>query len=231
LVGESSREEPFVKGMIRAIFCNATWTQSRLLEAGYAVSELCRLCNTGKDTMYHRCWECPESLQTRLAVAGPGLCALAAEHGIGKPLHPLFDRMLAEHPAAWLTKAFEQRRGDDSAAGRGIVYKRFDAEGMEVQEDAICLKGDLFSDGSCTRCPTTDAQRAGWAIIELDANDKLAAFALWPRRQKVSTNPAVRGDHGTGRGDTVRWRGGDYLQRLQNGRGHQRARGARNVET
>ena len=151
----------FSKGIIKSIFCDAIWTQYRLARAGYEVEQGCAKCGADQDSVYHRCWTCPASSETRERIAGRSLCNLAEQCGPGKPRHGIFSRLLAEHPA--------DRYPLPLAAG-GVFYEQFDDEGYNIDTEGqmITVQGELFVDGSCSRSKVKDMQRAGWALVEFN---------------------------------------------------------------
>eukprot|EP00959_Pyramimonas_sp_CCMP1952_P117528 2456969-Pyramimonas_sp.AAC.1 len=53
------------KGSVRALACNALWTNSRALRHGYQVCPLCPLRHTKVDSVFHRLWECEACMGER----------------------------------------------------------------------------------------------------------------------------------------------------------------------
>eukprot|EP00959_Pyramimonas_sp_CCMP1952_P300697 6289736-Pyramimonas_sp.AAC.1 len=58
------------KGSVRALSCNALWTNSRALRYGYHVSPLCLLCHAKIDSLFQIVWECMVCQEDRVELVG-----------------------------------------------------------------------------------------------------------------------------------------------------------------
>ena len=112
--------DPHGKALLAAAVCNATWTQSRLAEAGYKCSPMCVRCGQSIDTVWHRAWECPHSAELRAFLVSHSLVADALSAG---PHSMLFSRGIVPHPVDELPSrasdggvAFWSRAGEDPNA-------------------------------------------------------------------------------------------------------------------
>ena len=139
------------------------------------------MCGEAVDTMYHRAWKCKASEATRLEHGGRELCELAKQHGPEGRMHSLFSRCMAEHPGDSIPKPKAADPYAQSARARGIAYRKFEAEGYEEElGQPVEMRGKIYTDGSCTRSKVAEFQRAGWAAIQPDDEEKVIAVTYGP---------------------------------------------------
>eukprot|EP00972_Heterocapsa_arctica_P032163 4738524-Heterocapsa_arctica.AAC.1 len=77
------------------------WTQSRLVEKGYVVDVMCKLCKEAQDTVFHRLYECKACKAERDQVVKPAFLREALRAGPGDPL---YCKGWIDHPADQLPK-------------------------------------------------------------------------------------------------------------------------------
>ena len=159
---------PFQKGALRAVVCDAVWTKERFLAAGYIVDPVCDLCRDKPDTLFHRLWECEcEAVsELRKQVLPVSLIREARRAGAGSAA---FCRGLGPSIAALVPPPL-----DDG----GVLFTR---NGAIVEDRALwTLCGDVFYDGSCFQRGSNELNRATWAAIQMDADNKVVACVSGP---------------------------------------------------
>ncbi len=160
---------PQHRGAARAMMCNAIWTNSRAVEAGYNVLDECPLCGAVGDTPFHRVWRCPCSEAQRSKVAPAWLVAEAAR---ADPRDPFWVTGLFVHPAHdWPSPAQQQ-----PATIKKLV-------------DEAQFEDDMYIDGSCTASPFIELRRAGASVVACDTLGRERARAIMPIPRELHQTP------------------------------------------
>ncbi len=137
--------------------CGAVMTYSRASAGGYLVQDICPMCGCRGDTLHHRIWRCqhPEVIAARNRVAPRWLQA-----------------EVARRPATqsrWVTGFFPHP---------GDTWPRPVTEADPIVEYSGCgdpprgdmglpvLKGQIYSDGSCSQHVIKELRRAATAIVQ-----------------------------------------------------------------
>ncbi len=137
-------------GIMRAVLCNAVWTNERAHQADSRVAPHCRLCGAPRDTIFHRLWHCPCTAQERQTIAGDQLIRRARPAGEGDRF---FTTGVFPHPAdVWPSAANEP----------DIRVTRHDGGATEGR---LLVQGHFYPDGSCTTHVIQDLRRAGLAVM------------------------------------------------------------------
>eukprot|EP00959_Pyramimonas_sp_CCMP1952_P432134 9049461-Pyramimonas_sp.AAC.1 len=64
---------------MRALACDAIWAASSAKLAGYQISDICQLCHSEVDTLWHRLWECPSCSSVREEIADADIIVSALD--------------------------------------------------------------------------------------------------------------------------------------------------------
>ena len=155
------------KDIVHAVACNAVWTKVRLKDSGYDVEDTkCDLCGTGEDTLFHRIWQCqaPAVCAARNRAARKGLIDEAIIAGSGNPMY---------------THGFFPHPGDEIQPPCPTLESEcWHRDGADGCIDGIVrMNGDIFADGHASRTNVDELNRASWAIVEIDEDDTIVAYA------------------------------------------------------
>ena len=164
------RLTPLEKGCLRCMAAGGLWTQQRLVEAGYLVDSMCKLCGVCIDTIYHRLYECSAVATLRGEAAKPDFLREAIAAGPGDPL---YTRGLFAHPADRLPLPTEATES---------VLEVHGERGWETVGSAAELgfKGEIFTDGSFRPHMLRGMGRAGWGAVMVDDAGSVMARAYGP---------------------------------------------------
>ena len=165
----SRKYTPLEQGCIAAWFCDAIWTRQRALDAGYIIDPTCELCGAAPDTVWHRIWLCkaPQCLAARAEAAPWWIVTKAKRAG---PSSTVFSKGIFPHPEALVPRPYQESDSVDRRAhegGHGIVA--FTAAGTQVSLGSLQPRGNIFVDGSCTRHPVRDLNRASFSVVMVNS--------------------------------------------------------------
>jgi hypothetical protein len=144
-------QPPLLKGIAKALVCNAIWTNSRAHQAGYDTLPFCDICPDCIDDVSHRLWHCDRSRQFR------------DEHFGTKPLPTKMQGLPDEDP---LHRGLVEQPGlgqPGPCEDAGVVF--WSKEGLDRYQ---AFHGDVFLDGSCSKTFAKELNRASWAITKID---------------------------------------------------------------
>ena len=137
--------------------CRALYCRDELIKMGYLSSDLCPLCGTEKDSLYHRVWKCShvDASAARQAAAP----ARYRDWAAAEPTQICWSTGHFEHPA--------------------IHWPNIPVKGNMVLQDidgsALDLANHCFDypfvvpDGSAMRSVIPECSRAAWAVVFLDS--------------------------------------------------------------
>ncbi len=146
---------PLQRGALASTVAGAVWTRDRAFRAGYDVANVCPLCGEGGDTVHHRTWHCPHTSEARKDV----------------PRWLILEAQAAGHADAfWATGVFPHPADKHPHPAHDLDATCTDGSGHYVGEVGNWgLTGDIYVDGSCTRCDVKEMQRAGAAVVATNA--------------------------------------------------------------
>ena len=179
--------DPQGRGNLKALAAGALWTQVRLKEAGYEVSDSCPLCGGAKDTLFHRWWRCPhtEEIRTRVAPKHVLRWAAAADES-----SLAFSRAIVVHPDGQVcgpAPDYHEVLGQRCRDGGWDEQEFEDAMPLAARQSDV----DLFTDGSASTHPLAERRRASWSVIWLRRPDGLTEPA-GPSEPREHEPPAVQ---------------------------------------
>ena len=137
------------------------WPQARQYAKGWTADPACLVCGEGPGTLWHRRYWCPQWHGARTQRVSRALRLAAERIGQARPMRKeLFARGLLPDP-------------------RGILPRPKRADQLTVQwvnrpADGV-LTGTLFLDGSGLHGRYPALRRAGWSIVQVDAESQLQA--------------------------------------------------------
>ncbi len=170
------RLDQWGRGIVRALACNAIWTNARAHEAGMEVDPMCTKCRKARDTVHHRLWwcDCDEVEQLRRQCVPDRIVQQARREG---PSKQFFTTGIMPHPADVWPKP---------AQGPDINVVRYDGESPEgVQR----LSGRFYIDGSCTTHVIPELRRAGFAVAVYNGEGNLVATINSPLWEGLPQTP------------------------------------------
>ena len=155
----SKRWSAKAKGSIRSLTCDALWTHSRAIQAGYQLADdRCDMCGQLGDTPFHRLWRCPCFDSVRSELIDQYILDAAAAADPTDPLtEMLYCRGLFPHPG----DVFPRPAGEDSGIQARHVWH-------EPPPDDGDFRGPVFIDGSCHRHQIVELSRAAYGVSLLD---------------------------------------------------------------
>eukprot|EP00972_Heterocapsa_arctica_P114006 16440225-Heterocapsa_arctica.AAC.1 len=153
---KSKKLLPIEKGCMLSIVAEGLWTQSRLVEKGYVVDVLCKLCKEAPDTLFHRLYVCKGCRAERLKVAKPAFIREALRAG---PDDPLYCKGWFEHPTDQLPLPSE-------ALNTAFQVKEGDNWVQVEDKQALDVQGQVYLDGSFTPHLLKGLGRAGWGMVK-----------------------------------------------------------------
>ncbi len=172
----SKRVPPAAKAALRRAFTGGYWTGARRMAAGIAEFCICPLCGGLFDDLFHRIWECTGIADQRAAHTTDEMrdAAAAAPRD-----HPLWTRGVRVNP-----------RGTVPPPRRDHDERWFFAPG--VPEDRF-FDGDVYTDGSAYNPQCPDIRKAGWAVVQLDADGGVlkAVYGHLPAAMSVDQTVAA----------------------------------------
>ena len=162
--GKSRKYTAVEQGCMRAWFCNSIWTRARADAAGFDISPLCPLCGQADDTVWHRLWECtaPQCVSARSEAVPWWLVIKAKQAG---PSNMLYAKGIFPHPGDFVPRPL-------SATGSDRGIRAHTAAGTAVSTASLRLRGHVFIDGSCTRTPIRELNRAAFSVVMVNPSGK-----------------------------------------------------------
>ncbi len=153
---------PQQRGAFRAAATDAVLTNSRACSLGYIVSDICPLCGTQGDTLYHRVYEC-ECTREDVETAAPRWFLEEARNK-GREA-TFFTTGIFPHPAdLWPLPSRQQT----------VVAVDYVTESGEYVARGLGTRsGAIFVDGSCTTSQVRGIARAGCAAVEVDEQGRI----------------------------------------------------------
>ncbi len=143
-------EDAMTTGIMRAVVCNALWTNDRAHQADSRVSPCCRLCGAPRDTLHHRLWYCPCTAEERDAIAGQQLIRRARAAG---EADRFYTTGVFPHPGDTWPSAAEEP---------DIRVTRHDGGPTEGR---LLFHGHFYPDGSCSTHVIPELRRASLAVF------------------------------------------------------------------
>ncbi len=145
---------PLERGALASTVADAVWTRSRAHRAGYDVPSTCPLCGAFEDTVHHRVWWCPHTSAARQTV----------------PEWLVNEARRAPHSERfWTSGIFPNPSPNYPQPCTSLDAVCVDGSGTAIEGvENWGLQGDIYIDGSCTRCDMEEMQRAGFAIVAVD---------------------------------------------------------------
>ena len=149
-----------------ALVSGGLFTNTDLYNMGYDIDPCCLHCHSSCDTIFHRCFSCPNVSHIARAALGEAVfdelidngedCLASTRCLVAKP------KMLSTPSATTLMEFVNVADGDTFSHTNGYIY----------------------GDGSCIRPAYPPLARAGWAIVQVDPMGVLlkAAYGTVPRR-------------------------------------------------
>ncbi len=156
-VANSKKLTPFQKGIMRSATCGAVMTGAKAIKMGYRVDGLCALCRQALDTLAHRVYECPCTMDA-VSAEVPGWFLDEA-------------RRSAATCRFWTTGACPDP-GDLAPlppVGLDVKVKRLRQSPSEDASDLIAIAGRAYIDGSSTTPAFKSLARAACAIVQTTA--------------------------------------------------------------
>ncbi|CAK0807698.1 unnamed protein product, partial [Prorocentrum cordatum] len=148
---------------------NAHWPQQRLCRSGERNHSRCCLCGAARGTLWHRLFECPalepvrrDSVSTRLLRCARRVRALGGEAA-------------EDFARGWPPAPFPRLGPRSDAMEVYWINRPADSR----------LTGRLFLDGSALEPAFGALRRAGWAIVQTDADGNLIAAAFGTVRRDL----------------------------------------------
>ncbi len=168
------REDKQGVGIIRAVICNAVWTNARAHAADERVQPICKLCGAAADTLHHRLWYCPATEQDREAMGDKQLVRKARAAGAGDKF---YTTGVFPHPAdTWPAPAAEPL----------VDVTRHD--GGET-DGPLYFSGHFYGDGSCSTHIIPELRRAGIAMVVKDGGGRDVATVSTPLWRELPQTP------------------------------------------
>ena len=140
------------KGALLGVCTGAIWPLERRRLARYATDGICKKCGMASDTILHR-WSCPGRAADRI-----GIPQHVVDYALQEGNELLAERGLFAHPALY-----------QPHPKQGMQLKTFGFEGLGKDAADITFDGPVAVDGSCFPHPCRDLWRAGWAVLQYDA--------------------------------------------------------------
>ena len=140
---------------LQNIVTNGIWTNTDLADAGYSIDPICTSCNSGLDTIFHRCFTCISVEQRAKLALGDDLFNKVI--GLGED-SLLANRCLMPLPAM------------SSAPSSKTLY---DTIGMSVGDTFSASEGEIFGDGSCLYPTDQPLARAGFSCVQIRPDGSL----------------------------------------------------------
>ncbi len=146
------------RGALASTVADAVWTRTRAHRAGYKTSVACPLCGEGSDTLHHRIWMCKHTAEARRDV--PKWLIEEA-------------RNAAVDERFWTSGVFPHPGDGQPPPSAVFDATCYDADGNVLKDVSEWgLEGSIYVDGSCTRCEVKEMQRAGLAVVAVDAHGR-----------------------------------------------------------
>ena len=165
---------PFQASILQNIVCNGIFTNTDLLQLGYDLCPDCPCCGLAEDTIYHRCFTCPDIEQRAKAALGL----------------PLFNKIIAEGSDSLLANRCLMPMPIFTAAPSASTIIKYINFGPDCYFHPD--QGHIYGDGSCLFPDKDPLCRAGFACVQVCEAGNLikAVYGCLPGNLPQTSNAA-----------------------------------------
>ncbi len=154
---------PHHHALLRAFGAQAVWSGTRFRSMGYDVPSACPRCGAASDSLHHRLWERESTKQLRLDV----FTDAEIQWLHSSPSRAILGLGLQRVPHI----------PDPLPVGLGCEEGQYRSWTIDGSPLSAHFHGVVFTDGSCIKPGARCWQRAAWAVVKINDEGELMAWA------------------------------------------------------